>query len=314
MDTIALETYKKAGHIAVQAVAFARSFIKPNMTLIEIAESIEAKIVELGGKPAFPVNLSINEIAAHATPKLGDTEKARGLLKVDIGVHLKGFVADTAFSIDLENSEENKKLIASAEKALAHATQLVISNRRVKIREIGRIIAKTIEEQGFQPIRNLSGHSIELYNLHAGITIPNYDNAQEKVLDLGVYAIEPFATLATGSGMVRDGKSSNIYALIKEGVVRDQFAREVLKYILEQYETLPFCTRWLQKQFGSRALLALARLEQAGILHHYPQLIEQSGEKVAQAEHTIILTENEAVITTAVNTSKINEPDAQFHN
>src|SRR3989338_3831592 len=304
MDTPSRETYKKAGYIAVQAVAFARSFIKPNMTLVEIAESIEAKIVELGGKPAFPVNLSINEIAAHATPKLEDTEKARGLLKVDIGVHIEGFVADTAFSIDLENSEENKKLIASAEKALARATQLVISNRRVKIREIGRIIVKTIEEQGFQPIRNLSGHSIELYNLHAGITIPNYDNAQEKVLDLGVYAIEPFATLATGSGMVRDGKSSNIYALIKEGVVRDQFAREVLKYILEQYETLPFCTRWLQKQFGSRALLALTRLEQAGLLHHYPQLIEQLGKKVAQAEHTIILTENEAVITTAVNTSK----------
>ncbi len=289
----------KAGSIASQTVAFARSFIKKDMPLLEIAEKIEDKIRELGGNPAFPVNLSMNEIAAHATPAFNDTQTAYGLLKVDIGVHISGIVADTAFSIDLENNEENKALIASAENALKQATILIKTNKQVKIREIGRTISAEIESNGFQPIRNLSGHSIESFNLHAGITVPNYDNAQEKVLDLGVYAIEPFATLSTGAGMVRDGKRSGIYALRKESPVRDPTARGILRYILENYKTLPFCARWLQKKFGSRALLALSRLEQAGILHHYPQLIEQAGKKVAQAEHTVIITEKERIITTA---------------
>ena len=102
-----IETLKKVGKIASETIKYAKSFIKPGMPLLEIAEKIESKIIELGGKPAFPCNLSINEIAAHYTPSYNDTEIAHGLLKVDLGVHISGLVADTAFSLDLENSDEN---------------------------------------------------------------------------------------------------------------------------------------------------------------------------------------------------------------
>ncbi len=298
MEKDSLTAYKTAGLIAQKTVAWARAFIKAGMPLLEIAENIEARILELGGKPAFPVNLSINEIAAHATPAADDKQTAHGLLKVDTGVHIGGYVADTAFSLDLENSEENRRLIAAAEDALAQAIKLVTANQKAKVRDVGKAIATSIESYGFQPIRNLSGHSIKRFDLHAGITIPNCDNAQERTLDPGVYAIEPFATLASGSGMVRDGKPSGIYALTKPTAVRDPFAREILRFILEHYETLPFCARWLVRSHGSRSLLALSRLQQAGIVHHYSQLIEQSGKKVAQAEHTVLLTEKEALITT----------------
>ena len=121
---------KKAGKIASETVKFARAFIKKDMPLLEIAEKIEQKICELGGKPAFPVNLSINEIAAHTTPAYNDSSLAYGLLKVDLGAHVEGYVADTAVSIDLENNEENKALIASAEKALSKAIEKVtLSNQ-----------------------------------------------------------------------------------------------------------------------------------------------------------------------------------------
>ena len=115
----------RAGEIAREAVAYARTIAKKGSSLRELAEQIEGKIRELGGKPAFPVNLSINEIAAHATPAHDSDDKAHGLLKVDIGVHLDGFIADTAFSVDLENSEENKKLIEAAEAALSAAGETV---------------------------------------------------------------------------------------------------------------------------------------------------------------------------------------------
>jgi methionyl aminopeptidase len=289
-----LAKLKKAGEITRELKAYAKEFIKPGMPLLEIAEKIDAKIIELGGKPAFPVNLSIDEVAAHATPAHNEEGKAQGLLKVDIGVHIDGLVADTAISIDLEDNPTNKALIEAAEKALDAALENLTPE--TEIREIGASISHEITKRGFQPIVNLSGHSINQYDLHAGITIPNIDNAQDFTLPEGVYAIEPFAT--TGVGKVRDGKPSGIYHLQSENPVRDPFAREVLEYIKEEYQTLPFCSRWLVKKFGSRALIALKRLEEASILHHYPQLIEQSKGKVAQAEHTVILFGKEKIITT----------------
>jgi methionyl aminopeptidase len=288
------ENYVKAGKIAAEVVKYAKSIIKPGVSLLEIADKIDAKIIELKAKPAFPVNLSINEIAAHDTPAFNDTRKASGLLKVDIGVQIEGCIADTAFSVDLENNEENKKLIMTAEKALLEACKTI--KEGATTREIGAAIEKTIKSQGFTPINNLSGHSIEPYNLHSGVTIPNHDNSQDKEIESGVYAIEPFAT--TGLGSVRDGRLSGIYRIERDGAVRDNSAREVLAFIYEEYQTLPFCSRWIYKKFGARGLLALKRIEEAKILHHYPQLIEVSGKKVSQAEHTVILEGSKKTITT----------------
>ena len=119
---------------------------------------------------------------------------------------------------------------------------------------------------------------------------------QIQKIESGLYAIEPFST--SGLGAVRDGRPSGIYHLEKPGSVRDNFAREVLAFIAEEYQTLPFCSRWIYKKFGSKGLLALRQIEQAGLLYQYPQLIEKGSGKVAQAEHTIIITEKDKIITT----------------
>lgn len=297
MENKEIENLIRAGKIAKQTVDFAVSFIKAGMPLLEIAEKIESKIQELGGKPAFPVNLSINETAAHSTPSHDSQDKAFGLLKVDIGVHIQGNVADTAVSLDLENSEENKKLIEAAQKALENAlAQVDKTKEKTQVMSIGKAIEDSIRNSGFTPIHNLSGHSIEKYDLHSGMTIPNYNTHQSHELGKGIFAIEPFTT--SGLGKVRDGKPSGIYSLQKSGNVRDTFSREVLKHIQEAYSTLPFCSRWLIKKFGTRALLALQRLEQAELIHQYPQLIETGNKKVSQAEHTIIITEKEVIVTT----------------
>ncbi len=289
-----LDLYIKAGKIAQEVKIYAKSLIHKDMLLLEIAEKLEQKIIELGGFPAFPVNLSKNEVAAHATPTYNDTETAQGLLKIDIGVHIEGCVADTALSLDLENSEENKKLIHCAELCLKNA--LEVSNYNSELRNIGKAIENTARSHNIQPIINLSGHSITKFNLHAGVTIPNFDNSSFQKLEIGIYAIEPFTTL--GNGKVIDGKPSGIYIVEGDFPVRDNFSREVLEYIDETYNGLPFCSRWIIKKFGTRALIALKRLEDAKILHHYRQLIEISRRKVAQAEHTIIITEKEKIITT----------------
>ncbi len=283
----------QAGEIAQQIKKYAREIIKKDLPLLEIAEKIENKIFELGGKIAFPANLSMNEIAAHYTPSHDDTKKAHGLLKVDIGVHVDGWIADTAFSIDLENSEQNKKIIDASKSALNEVERII--NSKSKISEIGRTIEKTINSKGFNPIINLTGHLMEQYNLHAGVSVPNIDNNSNKILGEQLYAIEPFAT--NGTGKVKDGRPSGIYLLQNQKNTRSPIAREILNYIVEEYSTLPFCSRWLVKKFGTKALFALNILEKERILHHFPQLIEISKGIVSQAENTFLIEKDKTIIT-----------------
>jgi methionyl aminopeptidase len=312
MDGEELNKTKRAGEMHKKVVAYAKEIVKPGVKLIDIANKIDDKIAELGkeeivGKraesvgPAFAVTLCIDDVAAHATPAVGDEEVARGLLKVDIGVQVDGYVADGAFSVDLEDNDENKKLIDAAEAGLKVALETV--GIGVSLGKVGKNVQESIKIVGersglkFVPIENLSGHQIKQYDLHAGLNVPSYDSGEETQLEEGVYAIEPFAT--NGEGRVKNGRPSGIYKLVEEGNVRDNFAREVLDFIVENYQTLPFCSRWIVKKFGARGMLALRQIENAGMLHHYPQLVEAAGGKVAQAEHTVIIKEDgEKVVTT----------------
>ena len=287
------EKYIKAGKITSQAKEYAKKLIKPEMSLLEIAEKIEAEIVKLGGKPAFPVSLAINDEAAHVTPSYNDERVAHGLIKVDLGVHIDGFTADSAFTINLETGgedEENKKLIKASEDALNNAINSIKQNANITLNDIGKEIQETIEKNKFTPIINLSGHSIEEYDLHSGVTIPNIENGNNKTLDEGIYAIEPFAT--NGNGKVYDGRPSGIYQLQNAKNVRSPLAREVLEFIEDEYSTLPFCSRWLIKKFGTKVLIALSELEKSNIIHHYEQLIESGHGKVSQAEHTVLIHKN----------------------
>jgi methionyl aminopeptidase len=288
------EKILKAGEIAKKTKEYAETIIKKNMPLLEIAEKIEAKIIELGGKPAFPTNLSINNIAAHYTPAYDDKNIAHGLLKVDLGVHVDGWLADTAFSLDLEHNDLNKRLVEASKKALHNATHTI--REGIVIKEVGKEIEKTIESLGFSPIVNLSGHEMQEYELHAGITIPNVDDSKNIILKKGLYAIEPFAS--TGTGKVHDGKPSGIYMVIDENTPRSPIAREVFEFIIEEYQTLPFCSRWIIKKFGTKALFGLKQLEDNGSLHHFAQLVEQEGAIVSQAEDTVLI-EKEKIITTS---------------
>ncbi len=295
MEQNIVDKILKAGEIAKELRRYAREIVLPGRNLFEIANLIDDKISELGAKPAFPVNLSINEIAAHYTPSYGDTGVAHGLLKVDIGIQVDGYIADTAFSVDLDDLEENKKLIGAAEDAVSVSVSEFAIDKRLT--EIGAKIGKAIVTHGFNPIVNLSGHSIERFVIHAGWTVPNYDSGQTDILEEGLYATEPFVT--NGHGRVRDGKPSGIYRLDSDsGTVRDRFAREVLNWLADEFKTLPFASRWIWKKFGSRGLLALKQLEQVEILYQYPQLVEVSGGKVAQAEHTVLLANDKKYITT----------------
>jgi len=288
------DSYIKAGEIAKKVISYSKSLIKPNMPLLEIAQKIEAEIIRLGANPAFPVNLSIDQIAAHYHPTLEDQTLATGLLKVDIGIHINGFIADTAFSLDLTSDNKYKELIKASEDALVAA--LATLNKDPTFNDIGLAIQQAIERKGFSPIINLCGHGLGEYEIHEGVTIPNYANNNLNKIEKGAYAIEPFAT--TGEGKIYEGPGSNIYKIINLKNPRGPTARKIMEYIWGKNHTLPFSLRELQEEFGPMSRLAIKELEQLGVIHHYPQLIEKSHKPVSQAEHTFIKTPQGKIIIT----------------
>ena len=289
MKTEEINEFIEVGKIAQEMRKFVKEYIKPGMPLVDIAKTIQEEIEKRGAVCAFPVNLSIDDLAAHYHPAPNEKTLASGLLKVDMGVSIEGYIADTALTLDLTEDNKHKKLKESSDKALENAMKLLSSNPTIN--EIGEIIQNTIKEMGFSPIVNLSGHSISRYNVHAGITIPNYANGNENKLEPGVYAIEPFAT--TGDGKIYEGETGNIYSIINEKNPRSPKSREIYKFVMKKYKTLPFSSREIQEKFGAMSKLALTELENQDIIRGYGKLIEKAHGPVTQSEHTIIITEED---------------------
>lgn len=297
MEKSDIDSYVRAGKIASEIKVFAREIVKPGMKLIDIAEGIDAKILELGGDFGFPVNLSLNENAAHYTPRPGDETVAEGILKIDIGVAVDGFIADCAISIDLTEDKRFEDMIALNTEILTRASKAVKVGMKVK--DIGEAAQDTLEECGddrFAMIKTLCGHSLGKGDIHAGLTISNYRNDNESVLDEIAFAVEPFVT--TGVGDIFEGKGGGIYVIQGNGNVRDRDARKVLEFIKEEYGTLPFCERWIAKAGFDRLKFILGTLARAGIIYEYPVLVESSRKPVSQVENTFVIANGEVVCTT----------------
>ncbi len=283
-----LEDLKKASEIAKKVKREAEGLLKPEESIYNIAETIEQKIIDLGGFPAFPVNISINNIAAHYTPTVNDSTilKEGDVVKVDFGVHVNGYCIDTAFTVEI-NDNKYKDLIEASRKALENVKKII--RKDIEISEIGRVIENTIKSYNYSPIYNLSGHKIEQYVLHAGITIPNYDNKSKIKLSEGIYAIEPFAT--NGVGLVKEDKPSGIYSIISNKPIRDPNIKKFFQEIYNKYKTLPFAYRWLYKEYNNKINLKLfiEYLKKNGNIYEYPILVEQSNGIVTQFETTFYI-------------------------
>lgn len=277
-----LEQYRAAGRILASVKEAVLPRIKAGARLLEVAEFVETSIRDKGGEPAFPCNLSRNDEAAHATPALDDDAVfGKDLVKLDLGVHIGGYIADSAVSVDL--SGEQGALVEAAEAALTAAIQVIRDG--VNTGEIGAAIEHAIRDRGYRPVVNLSGHGLAQYNAHTAPTIPNIGYEHGVILkEHDVVAIEPFAT--DGVGKVAEGGYVEIYGLIRPRPVRVQEAK-TLQQLLAQYHGLPFARRWLPRE---RLDLALRTLKNAGALREYAVLREEGGGLVSQAEHTVIVT------------------------
>ena len=288
----ALQKYRRAGKIAAEVREHMRRTVAEGMPIIDICEETESLIREKGGKPAFPCNVSVNEVAAHYTSPLGDkrTIPASSVVKVDIGVHVNGYIADTAVTVCF-NSEYDM-MVRTSEEALE--TGIKMLRPGLPISRFGSVIEKTIETRGYKPVSNLTGHQLGRYLVHAGKSLPNIVHFSMARVNAGeIYAIEPFVTVTEAAGRIEYGKETHIFRFLKHKSLKNEYARQLLDYIFKNFQTLPFTERWLQKIVPpDRYKMAFKELLSSKALMSYPVFIEASGKPVAQAEHTVLVTKD----------------------
>jgi len=274
-----LDRWRDAGRIASRARDLGVRLTVPGALRRDVADAVEAYIREAGAEPAFPANLSRNEEAAHYTPSPDDaaTFLEGDLVKVDVGAHLDGAIADTAATVEVGGTRKYENLIRAARDGLAAGIARVRPG--VPVEELSRAIAEAVRARGFRPIVDLTGHSIERYLLHAGKSIPNVPGHSEGFLAEGeVIAIEPFAT--NGVGSIENGPFGNIQRFRRDPGPKDP----ALAALYSRFRTLPFATRWATT-VEERAALQRARRS----LQSYPVFVERGRGWVAQAEHTVLV-------------------------
>lgn len=290
-DQEALQKLRTACKIASQARDFGASLIKPGAKLIEILDAVEEKIKKLGALPGFPAQINKNDIAAHYCSAHDDKEivQDNDILKFDCGTHVDGFMGDTARTVYVGKDPQLEKLKLVTKKALDNAIKYVKPG--VTTGELGKIIGETIANDGFKPIKNLSGHGLGRYVIHTSPNIPNFANNGIQPLKPGmVIAIEPFAS--TGAGMIYEGNDAEVFMVVDKKPVRNLIVKQLMQDI-DKFKGLPFAPRWLmQKHTPQKVLYALNELQKMDIIRAYPPLIDKDHGLVSQHEHTLLVTDN----------------------
>lgn len=298
------EMHEKAGSIVAKVRKMATEMVEEDLKVLDLVEFTEQEIKNLGGQIAFPCNISINEITAHYTSPSHDKTvlKMGDLVKIDLGAHVDGYIGDSATTVivgenqDVSSREANLsedemqlqvKMIETVNEALENAISTVKDG--VSVGKIGEVVEQTVTAQGLKPVSNLTGHSMERYILHSGLSIPNIkEENSHKIREGDVLAIEPFVT--NGVGRVTDMNDAFIFRFLRDRPLRMAQARKMLHEVAENYKNLPFAGRWLEESVKSRQFnLILRNLISSRALYPYHVLREKSNARVAQAEHTVIV-------------------------
>ena len=303
-----IESYIQAGKLASKIRSEASKMITDGALVLDLVTYVENEILKNGAEIAFPCNVSINEYAAHYTSPAGDETrfKAGDMVKLDLGAMIDGYIADTAITVlasgnmDEYYTQDQINLHEEIIEASAAGLEAAIATVRagVEISKIGAAVHEAISEYNLNPIFNLMGHSLEQNNLHAGISIPNYDNNNNFKLDEGqAVAIEPFAT--NGEGIVNDAPGHYIFSYLANKPFRMKSTQKVLKYIQHNNRYVPFSGRWITDEFGERkGAIALKQLSDAMAIYPYAPLREKQDCFVSQKEHTIIVEKEGCTVTT----------------
>jgi methionyl aminopeptidase len=294
-----LADWMKAGQVAADALQLGKRLAVPGARVVDVANAVEQAIRDKGLGQAFPTTLAVDACAAHVTPTHDDTTvlEAGQVVKIDCGAELNGALSDNALTLEVGGPGPYARLVECSEACLREAIGIIGPN--VDLGTVGAAIELTAKDFGFKPIQNLTGHSLETFNLHAGLTVPNVPmkvNRRPRIGD--VLACEPFVTTGQ-AGRVENSGPGNIYHFQRGRPLRLPSAKKLLGFIERNHPKLPFAERWLTTALEPHKLnVNLLQLQKEAAIKHYPALSEASGGMVAQTEATLVITEDGCVVTT----------------
>ncbi len=288
-----LSKLRTAGRVAGEAREIGLNMVRPGVKYYDVAEEVEGYIRDKGCGLAFPCNVSVNEVAAHYTPSVDDKKvfQQGDVVKIDCGAEMDGWVGDTAGTVEAGTGRYTK-LIQASKQARDAVAEFVGDG--CPLNEIGRVVEANIRMEGFTPVRNLCGHEITQYDLHAGLSVPNYDDGNTARVEKGmILAIEPFAT--DGRGEVVNRGQGNIVRIIREREIEEPKIKEFFDYVKEEFKSFPFCARSCDFPEAEKYVNYLVR---RGILSRYAQLVEVKRGIVSQHEYTFYVSGDRAEVTT----------------
>ncbi|KAM0846421.1 hypothetical protein ACQ4PT_055684 [Festuca glaucescens] len=295
---------RRAAEVHRQVRKYMRSIVKPGMLMTELCETLEnmvRKLIKENGLQAgiaFPTGCSLNWVAAHWTPNSGDKTVLQydDVMKLDFGTHIDGYIVDCAFTVAFN------PMFDPLLQATRDATNTGIKEAGIDARlcDVGAAIQEVMESyeveingKVFQvkSVRNLNGHSIGPYQIHAGKSVPIVKGGEQTKMEEGeFYAIETFGS--TGKGFVREDLECSHYMKnfdVGHVPLRVAKAKQLLGTINNNFGTLAFCRRYLDRIGETKYLMALKNLCDVGIIQPYPPLCDVRGSYVSQFEHTILL-------------------------
>ncbi|TFF83885.1 MAG: type II methionyl aminopeptidase [Promethearchaeota archaeon] len=292
---IKIESLRKAGKIAQEVKKFIKPKIKQDENVYKLVENTEKKIRDLGGECAFPVNISINNIAAHYTSPLKDDNlviHAGDIVKLDLGVHIDGYIVDTAFTVSFNDDKTLENIIQSTQVAVEAAKMMVKPD--LNTQEIGKKTESIVKGFNYNPIKELGGHQIERWKVHGKKQVPELGSqGGDKIEEGDILAIEIFAS--SGRGTVHPTNASYIYELnpyTGRVPLRRKASKQILGFINKNYKTLPFAERWLAKEFQMGVVFGLEELVRTNKLKAHYVLAEEKGIYVSQSEETVLVSED----------------------
>ena len=297
VDEHALDCTRRAGRIASQCREWAREAIQPGVLLRDVLEGIEARIRAAGAQPAFPAQTSRNAIAAHYCSAPDDeTRYEEGdCVKVDLGVHVDGYIADTACTVDLSADARWEQLILASREALEAAIATIEPG--LPVGEVGAVVERAILARGFEPVRNLTGHGLARWKVHTPPQIPSYAERGGGTFQAGqVVAVEPFA--CTGRGYIRERGRAEVFMMQGPPLRAKGLDKEVLRAI-QSWRGLPIARRYFREFDPERVEETISKLARQGVLHRYPPLVEEPDVMVAQSEHSLYIGPDGVEILTA---------------
>ena len=314
-----LECAKKAAKIHKQVRQDIKDHIKPGIKLWDLCQTVENRVRELSkehgnqlnGGVAFPTGCSINNVAAHFTPNKGDNTilKETDICKLDFGVHVDGWIIDSAFTINFQ-PQYQPLLDASKEAVMGIIKNMGVDSKVSELGEISEEIVKSYELSignktiPLTPMNNLTGHSIRRWNVHGGKSIPGVKNTYPDIIgENEFYAVEIFPTTGSGTSYL-EGESTHF--MLKNGFQKQKFrlkrTYQLLSLIQKEFSTLAFCPRFLnyidlqRKNKETNYKMCLGELFNCGIINSYPPLLDKPGSMVSQFEHTIYISNNNKII------------------